>query len=132
MITGGASRESLAPLDAYQLGPKGVPLAEIARLADRLGVTYRLVRRGPDEPVPVPSIMHWKFSHFSAVVGVRDDRYELLDATFGQPRMWLSRTALDAETSGYFLVPGDGSAGPWRSVPREEAEQVRGRNEPAP
>jgi len=111
--------------DDYRSGPQGVTLAEVAHLADRAKFSYRLVHRDPGGPIPVPSIVHWKVSHFAAIVGERGGRFEIEDPTFGTTS-WVTRAALDIEASGYFLVPGDKPGPAWREVSADEASSVRG------
>ena len=127
LLTGGDTPQQVSFLDTYRPGAEGVPLAEIGRLAEKAGLPYRLIHRTAGEPIPVPSVLHWKVKHFSAIVGEHDGRYELMDPTFGTPRMWVTRAAIEAESSGYFLVPGAATGAGWRDVPVAEAEEVRGK-----
>jgi RHS repeat-associated protein len=121
----GAQPDRVAFLDAYRSGPRGVSLAQVAALADSAKLRYRMVFRDAGQPVPVPSIVHWKVSHFAAIVGEANGRFHLEDPTFGTD-LWITRDAIDAEASGYFLAPsGEGSSG-WRAVGPSEAEGVRG------
>jgi hypothetical protein len=127
LLAGGASQERMATIESYQLGPRGMPLSEVGKLATKAGLAHRLILRAPGEPIPVPSIMHWKVRHFSAIVGTRNGRFELADPTFGTAHMWMTRAAIDAEASGYFLVPDSRPTAAWREVSLEDAEQARGR-----
>ena len=86
-------------------GPKGTSLAEVAVLAQKAHAALMPVFRKPGEPVPVPSIAHWRVGHFAAIVGARNGRFEVRDPTFGHQGLWVTQAALDAEASGYFLVP---------------------------
>jgi YD repeat-containing protein len=126
LLAQGADANRVAFLDAYRSPQGGVTLAQVARLADQADLKYRLVKRQPGEPIPIPSIVHWKVTHFAAIVGEDGDRLHLKDPTFGTD-LWISRRALDAEASGYFLVPKDTAAGqPWRLVSLAEAKTPRG------
>jgi RHS repeat-associated protein len=108
-------------------GPQGTSLAEIVALAKEAHADLEPVYRQAGERVPVPSIVHWKFGHFSAVVGERNGRYHLEDPTFGRQGLWVTKAALDAEASGYFLVPaGEAHAAAWRRVATVEAGRVWG------
>lgn len=113
-------------IDDYRSGPNGVTLAQVSQLADQARLPHRLVFRAGDQPIPVPSVVHWKISHFAAIVGRNGDRYRIQDPTFGSQDIWISRAAVDAESSGYFLVPGQDSRSLWRDVSASEAENVRG------
>ncbi len=126
LLSRGAQADKVAFLDAYRSPQGGVTLAQVARLADRADLKYRLVKRRPGEPIPVPSIVHWRVSHFAALVGTDGDRLHLKDPTFGTD-LWISRAALDAEASGYFLVPREQTRGkPWQTIGRAEAATPRG------
>jgi len=127
LLARGATPEQMAAIEAYQLGPKGMPLSEVSKLATKAGLVHRLIHREPGEPIPVPSVVNWKVRHFSAIVSTRNGRYELADPTFGLAHLWVTRAAIDAETSGYFLVPDATPTAQWRDVSIEEAESVRGR-----
>ena len=126
----GASSASTDFLDAYRSGPHGVTLAEVSRLADQAKLPHTLIHRAAGEPVPVPSIVHWKVNHYAAIVGQQGDRFHVEDPTFGQT-LWVTRHALDAESSGYFLVPTSGATTPpaprpWKMVSADEAVHVYG------
>jgi len=125
LLAQGASEEQVRFLDDYRSGPKGVSLRQVARLADRAGLDYRLVRREPGTAIPVPAIVHWKLSHFAAVVGEANGRYHLKDPTFGRD-LWVTGAALEAESSGYFLVPTAKQSDRFRVVSLAEAGKVRG------
>ena len=122
---GGAPKSSFAFLDTYQSSPKGVTLAEVDRLASQAKLPHTLIYRQKDDPVPVPSIVHWKVNHFAALVEQRGDRFHLMDPTFGDS-LWVTRAALDSESSGYFLVPVANEAAAWRPVGTKEAAQIYG------
>jgi RHS repeat-associated protein len=125
LLLQGARPAQLQFLDDYRSGPRGVTLAEVARLASEAKLGYRLVFRQRGQATPAPSIVHWKVGHFAAIVGESGDRLHIVDPTFGED-LWITRGALDAESSGYFLAPGGEPAAGWREVGRGEAEAVRG------
>ena len=54
------------------------------------------------------------------------DRYLLEDPTFGNT-VWATREALEAEASGYFLIPPGELARGWRSVNAQEGGAVWGK-----
>ena len=109
----------------YRSGPNGVSLAEVSQLARRANLDHRMVFRNPGQPIPVPSVIHWKVSHFAAVIGESGGRYHIKDPTFGAD-LWLTRTAIDSEASGYFLVPAGRGVDGMRTVTPDEASHVRG------
>ncbi|MFZ5655139.1 MAG: cysteine peptidase family C39 domain-containing protein [Pseudomonadota bacterium] len=125
LLSQGASEQKVRFLDDFRSGPKGVSLRQVARLADRAGLDYRLVRREAGGAVPVPAIVHWKLSHFAAIVGEINGRYHLKDPTFGRD-LWVTRAALEAESSGYFLIPAASKPDGFQAVSLAEAGKVRG------
>ena len=58
LLAQGAEAQRVAFLDAYRSPQGGVTLAQVARLADKADLKYRLVKRQPGEPIPIPSIVH--------------------------------------------------------------------------
>ena len=124
LLSLGAGINKVQFLDDYRSGPRGVSMAQVSDLADRSGLNHEIVFREPDQPVPVPSIVHWKVNHFAAVVGEENGRFHIQDPTFGSD-LWVTRGAIDSESSGYFLVAETGRT-PWRRVKRDEAEGLRG------
>ncbi len=82
--------------------------------------------REKDAAFVVPSVVHLKVDHFAAITRQEGDRYLLQDSTFGND-VWVTREALEAETSGYFLVPAGELAHGWRAVEAQEGETVWGK-----
>jgi hypothetical protein len=106
---------------------EGTSLAEVQELARRAGLAMQMARRPVDQnDIPVPSIIHLKPGHFSAVVKQMGERFMLLDPMLGG-EMWFSRAALQAEASGYFLVPRGNLSPGWTEVKPTEAQAVRGK-----
>lgn len=119
--------DRIAALDKVRSGPHGFTFAQVSQLADEAGLQHRVVHRAPGQDVPVPSIVNWKVQHFAAIVGEQDGRYHLKDPTFGGGDLWVSKAAIDAESSGYFLVPAaQRSSLPWRTASAEEAGRAFG------
>ncbi|MGC1302357.1 MAG: RHS repeat-associated core domain-containing protein [Caulobacteraceae bacterium] len=128
MMARGANYTQVRFLDRYRATPKGTSLAEVGRLADQAKFGYRLIFRQPGQPVPQQAIVHWKVGHFAAIVGQANGRYHVEDPVFPGQEIWVTPAALDAEASGYFLVPEDApNAAGWRSVGRGEAGRIWGR-----
>jgi RHS repeat-associated protein len=125
LLARGTAANELGFLDGFRSSPQGVSLAEVGRLADQAKLTYHLVYRDAGEPIPVPSIVHWKVSHFAAIIDERDGYYQIEDPTFGHS-LWITRTAIESEASGYFLAPGEKRNPAWREVGADEASRIRG------
>jgi len=101
-----ASPQQVRIANDARSGVHGFSLQQLAQLADDAGLKFKLVYRKPGQPIPVPSIINWKVHHYAAIVDSHDGLYQLRDATFGR-RVGSVATikAIDAESSGYFLVP---------------------------
>jgi len=117
-------------ISATQSHPNGLSLSEIQSLASKLGMDYQVARRDPRSEIIVPCVIHWKADHYSALVRKEGDRYLLQDTTFDttyHSNLWITQGAIDAESSGYFLVPTGELPPGWRTVPKEEAGQIFGK-----
>ncbi|MFO1434846.1 MAG: RHS repeat-associated core domain-containing protein [Gammaproteobacteria bacterium] len=105
---------------------QGMSLAQIAKLAEHHGVTLKAVRSlQRDAVVPVPAIVHWNVGHYAAVLAKNGKEYLVDDPVFGG-RKWISSDALQAETSGHFLVLADAPATDWAELATKEAANIRG------
>ena len=105
---------------------QGFSLLQVAGLSQKLGLNFQMAFREKDAAFVVPSVVHLKVDHFAAIIRQEGDRYLLQDPTFGND-VWVTREALEAETSGYFLIPhGELAAAgvPWR---RRRARRVWGK-----
>ncbi|HET7307192.1 MAG TPA: RHS repeat-associated core domain-containing protein [Gammaproteobacteria bacterium] len=112
-------------LDAVKAPSGGMTLTRLAALSDKAQMPVQMVHRNVDQPIPVPSIVHWKVGHFATIVGQRNDRFHVKDAAMGHD-LWMTRAAIDSEASGYFLVPDEIATGPWRLVSSTEGRSVVG------
>ncbi len=125
LASAGATPKQLAVLNGYRSPPSGESLSQLAQLANEAALDYDLVFRKIGQPVPVPSIVHWKFGHYAAIVGEANGKFHIQDPAFGRD-LWVTRGAIDAEASGYFLAAKQVAAAQWRPVGAEEADQVHG------
>lgn len=108
----------------------GLPMTELLGFAEKAGWRARAVRRvDPAVPVPTPAIVHEKAGHFSAVLAMEDDggRYFLVDRGMGFAG-WVGREALDAVSSGHFVVAAGGQLGGFEDVTPREAAGLYGRD----
>jgi len=115
---------------------KGFSLPQVAELSKKIGLNYRMAFREKGGAFVVPSVVHWKVGHYAALVRQEGDRYLLQDSTFRND-VWATRQALEAETSGYFLIPPESLPRGWRAVEAEEGALVWGKghtanNDPKP
>lgn len=107
-------------------GPTGYNFAQVSALANRAGLAHRVVVRTSDQPIPVPSVVNWKINHFAAIVEEKEGRYRIQDPTFGSGDLWVTKQAIDAEGSGYFLVPKKFTKSVWREANSKEAASIYG------
>jgi len=122
-----AKPEQLKVAEDARSGPHGFSLPQLAALADKAKLKYTLIRRAPGQPIPVPSVVNWNVHHYAAITASQGATYLVQDPTFGgSGGSALSAKAIDAESSGYFLVPAtvmkaSPKAG-WRVVAANSAE----------
>ena len=114
----------ISKLDALQGEPGGLSLTALRDAAQGSGLATRVIQRAPDAAVPVPAVVHWKAGHYGAIIEARDQRYLVRDPVM-QRDVWVSMATLNAESSGYFLVPA-ASQGAWSQVADAQARLVRG------
>lgn len=105
LLAQGATPEQVAIADAARSGSNGVSLPELDALATKAGLTHTLIKRAAGQPIPVPSVIHWKLNHYAAITAEEDGRFTLQDPTFAGGPLTLTHDAIEAESSGYFLVP---------------------------
>ena len=99
---------------------------KMEELSQQLGLDFQMAFREKDAAFVVPSVVHLKVDHYAAMIRQEGDRYLLQDPTFGNDA-WVTREALEAETSGYFLIPPGELAHGWRAVEAQEGETVWGK-----
>lgn len=105
----------------------GLTLADLAELSVALGMGFQMACRiDPGAGIPVPSVMHWKRGHYSALVGKEGFRYALDDPMMGDGPIWVESTVLDRHGSGFFLVPQGALPSGWTVVSRDDGRKVRG------
>ncbi|MET2467036.1 discoidin domain-containing protein [Ralstonia sp. SM1864_UCD524_TZ4] len=122
----GADRSRIAKINAVRSSPHGVTLETVGKLAQQVKLPYTIARRSPGTPIPLPAVVHWKINHYAAIVAEENGQYHLKDPTFGRD-LWISKAALEAETSNYFVIPKQAARQPgWKTVAQAEAKQVFG------
>ncbi|HLX07338.1 MAG TPA: cysteine peptidase family C39 domain-containing protein, partial [Thermoanaerobaculia bacterium] len=88
---------------AYPSTRQGTSLGELVELAGKTGLQLQAVKRDRGSKIPVPAVVHWKAGHFAAIVEQSGDRFLAKDLTFGDDH-WVSRDAVEEESTGYALV----------------------------
>ena len=107
---------------------KGCSLPQVAELSRKIGLNYQMAHRDKGADFLTPSVVHWKVGHYAALVKRTGDLYQLQDPTFGN-ETWATADALEAETSGYFLVPPGPLPKGWRAVNELEGATVWGKGQ---
>lgn len=114
-------------LDKIQSPATGFSLAELKKFAaEDLAMPMQVAKRTPGTQLIIPSVVHWKVGHFGALMREQDGGVLLRDPTFGNDT-WMTRSAIDHEGSGYFLVPVGKLPAGWTSVPDVEAATIYGK-----
>ncbi len=125
LLSQGASAKDVEFIDQVRSGPNGFSLTEVGKLAQQAKLPYTLIKRDASEPVPVPSVVHWKVSHYAAIIGENAGRYHIKDPIFGED-LWVSRDAIDQEASGYYLVPTKKLQPGWETINLAVADTLHG------
>jgi len=120
-----------AQIETCKSTAQGTNLATLEVLARKVGLDYQAAFRTPGAPVIVPSVINWKVGHFAALTRKVGDKYLSQDATFAADTL-ISSGALDAEASGYFLVPAGTLPPGWRAVDADEAKTIFGKGSAGP
>jgi len=126
-IIGGVSDDQLrAFLDSVQSPDTGFSLKEVEAMSDNLGLNLIKAKREPGAAIVLPAVVHWKVGHYGALTRELNGKYLLEDPTFGN-HTWLSADALDAEASGFFLIPTQKLPSGWSAASEMEASEVYGK-----
>jgi RHS repeat-associated protein len=106
----------------------GLSLSEVAALSRQVGMNYQMAFRRPGASLVLPAVVNWRLGHYAALVREENGLYLVQDPTFGNDT-WMSRRALEAEASGYFLVPPGKLPPGWRTVSDTEGARVFGKGQ---
>ncbi len=105
---------------------RGFSLTQVAELSKKVGLNLQMARRDRGASFIIPAVVHWKVGHYAALLRQEGDRYLLQDPTFRND-VWATKEALEAETSGYFLVPAGKLAAGWRPLEAGVGDTVWGK-----
>jgi RHS repeat-associated protein len=125
LLSQGKDARSIEFISRYRSGVHGISLLEVGNLAKQATVPYQLIKRSAGQKIPVPSVVHWKVSHYAAIIGERDGYYHVKDPIFGDD-LWMTEAAIDEESSGHYLVPSKQLAAGWQVVESSVAKTVFG------
>jgi RHS repeat-associated protein len=104
----------------------GMSLADVTGISREVGLNYQPAKRSPGAALIFPSVIHWKVGHYAALLKKENGSYLSEDPTF-ENETWHTPQALEAEASGYFLVPEGPLPSGWSPVPEDEARRIFGR-----
>ena len=107
-------------------GPKGYSMNELLTASKSQMMDLQLAKRDPGAAPIVPSLVHWKVGHFTALVDEQNGKYLSRDPVF-ETDHWVTVDVLDKESSGYFLVPQGDLPDGWHAVDSTVGENLRGR-----
>ena len=125
VATRGEAAGGALPLEGYHAPNSGTTLAALSDLARKVGFRPRALFRPQGAPLPVPSVIHLRVNHYTAVIGRERGGYVLRDPALGGT-IWVSDAALEDEASGYVLAVTDQELKGWRTVTPGESNQVVG------
>jgi RHS repeat-associated protein len=106
---------------------KGFSLSQVSQLSQKLNLNTQIAFRQSGAQMITPSVVHWKVGHYAALLKKNGTKFVAVDPTFGKRSTLVSQSAIDAEASGYFIVPAGRLPNGWRSVPDSEAQTVWGK-----
>jgi RHS repeat-associated protein len=104
----------------------GMSLADLSGISREVGLNYQPARRSSGAVLILPSVIHWKAGHYAALLKKENGSYLTEDPTF-ENETWHTPQALEAEASGYFLVPAGPLPSGWSPVSEDEARRIFGR-----
>ena len=106
----------------------GLSLYELAAHSHESGGNLIVVKRETGAPIPVPSVIHWSFDHYSSITEQNNKGYRMQDFHLGFDA-FIDKAAIDDQSSGYFLIPETENLPEGYSlVSDEEAKTVYGRH----
>ncbi|HKY23322.1 MAG TPA: cysteine peptidase family C39 domain-containing protein, partial [Vicinamibacterales bacterium] len=121
--------QAVRAITKYHPSVEGTTMTELRNLGDSVGLHLSMWRASSIERFPVPSIVHLRSQHFSAIVGYENGRYRLRDPGLGGDT-WLTADALRDESSGFVMTNGRPSGEEWRPVSDGEGQLAVGHCQP--
>ncbi len=109
----------------YHPSVAGTTMTELKALGASVGLQLQMWRASSVEQFPVPSVVHLRSQHFSAIAETKDGKYRLRDPGLGGD-IWMSADALRDETTGYVLAATRPLGDEWRAVSDGEGQAAIG------
>jgi hypothetical protein len=82
----------------------GFSLSALKALANQAGLNLVAVQRVRGQELIVPAVVHWRVDHYAAITARDGNWYKVEDTALDQP-IWMDMDTINAEASGYFLIP---------------------------
>jgi len=130
MITYTRGAHDIAPIRRSRSTISGMSLSEILNLSNNLGMNLQMAHRSIGAEILLPAIIHWRVGHYATLLKEQNGRYLIQDPALGD-EFWISRAALEEESSGYFLVSAGQLPQDWKSVSNDEGNQIWGKGNTA-
>ncbi len=121
--------ETIDPVIAKEPSTQqGTSLDQLQKLSQRAGREMIPAKRAPGAAWAVPMVVHWKVGHFAAITRTYKGKFLVEDPTFGG-ELWVTAEALEAEATGFGLVPNQDGRLPagWSAISAEEASKIWGK-----
>ncbi|MES2995807.1 MAG: RHS repeat-associated core domain-containing protein [Verrucomicrobiota bacterium] len=83
---------------------KGLSVFELVAHSHEAGGKAVAVKKGPGAAIPVPSVVHWKFGHYSAITKKANGRYYIEDVHL-KFSGWVEGKVIVDQSSGIFVLP---------------------------
>lgn len=104
----------------------GFTLARLQEIARRQGLAVQAAVRPQGADWVLPAVVHWKEDLWRTVLEPQGVGFWVWDPTRG--RIWMSAEDLEAESTGFCLVPAGVLPSGWRAATLSEAATVVGRS----
>jgi RHS repeat-associated protein len=116
-------------IDAAPVPVHGFSMTELLGLSAKAGLDLIAVQAPADGPIPVPSLVHWKRGHYSAIMDQRGDFYKVSDPSFST--QWLSGAMIMAESSRTFMMQQDKMTTDWMRLAQPQTDLICGGSYPS-
>jgi RHS repeat-associated protein len=83
---------------------KGLSVAELVAHSHESGGKSIAVKRNDKAPIPVPSVIHWNFNHYSAITKEDKGKYYIEDLNI-KFSGWVEKAVIEQQSSGVFILP---------------------------
>jgi RHS repeat-associated protein len=112
-----------------QSSTNGFTIGQLEVFSRQFNLGLVAVRLDESAELIVPSVVNWKQHHYAAIVGLRNGRYKVVDATMELPR-FLTADEIKSEASGYYLVPASQMSSDSFAITQSEANSIYGKGNP--